>query len=231
MKEHATNAAKMNATVSESVAVCKSTTKKVDKIIFERTTFMENYRTTYNNNTASMNEALQNLGSMLKNEKINLEKIRSGLQQDHASFQTSLSSYITKLQDDLAMESKVMDALARKTEKVKLLDQKLQRSERQVKDLLSEKAVVRSCITDVTSLLSDIIETRESMISIMKQGEEGASKVEPPKVLAKPIIKKESKGKEKLIKDEPIIDDDEDEAPNGDEFKRRKARDAELNET
>ncbi|CAI9263693.1 unnamed protein product [Lactuca saligna] len=115
--------------------------------------------TTYNNNISSMNEALQNLGAMLKTEKINLEKIRTGLQQDHSLFQTSLTSQITKLQDDLAMENKVMDALAKKTEK------------------------------------------------------------------------KEPKGTEKLIEDEPIIDDDEDKEHDEAELKRRKARDAELNET
>ncbi|CAI9277045.1 unnamed protein product [Lactuca saligna] len=158
------------------------------------------------------------------------------------------------------MENKVMDALAKKTEKVKVLDQKLQKSENRVKDLIFEWVVVRSCITDVTGLLSDIIETRDSMISItihkhlaerlnlvfamlyhlqcvspqssdQKQGGEGASKEEHLKVLAKPIIKNEPKGKEKLIEEEPIIDNDEEEDHDKDELKRRKDRDAKLNET
>lgn len=59
-----------------------------------------------------------------------------------------------------------MDALAIKTEKVKVLDLKLQHAKKQVKDLLSEKAVMRSCISDVIRLLSDVIETRDPMISI-----------------------------------------------------------------
>ncbi|CAI9274242.1 unnamed protein product [Lactuca saligna] len=171
-KEHAENATKMNTTVLEYADVCKSTTEKVDKLIVETTTFMENYIPTYNNNTASANEAIQNLGAMFKTEKINLKKIRTGFQQDHTSFQTSFTSKITKLQDDLAMENKVMDALAKKTEKVKVLDQKLKHTEQYVKDLLFERAIVRSCITDVTSLLSDIIETRDLMISIMARDAE-----------------------------------------------------------
>ncbi|CAI9264617.1 unnamed protein product [Lactuca saligna] len=196
------NVANMNNAVSESIDICKSTTEKVDKIISETTTFMENYRTTYNNNTTFANEALQNLGSMFKIEKANLK----------------------------------------------------------VKDLLSERAVMRSCISDVTSLLLDIIESRDSMISIIvrkhladkltvvfamlhrlqgvspqsshqKQvGEGGTGNDEPPKVPTKPIIKKEPKGNEKLIEDEPIIDDDEDEEPNEAELKRRKAYEEELNE-
>ena len=153
-----------------------------------------------------------------------------------------------------------MDALARKTEKVKVLDLKLQHSEQQVKGMLFERAVVRSCISNVTSLLSDIIETMDSMISIIVRkhlaekiislfamlhrlhgvspqssdqklgGEGGSGNDEPPKVPAKHIVKKEPKGKEKLIEDEPIIDDDKDEEPNEAELKRQKAREEELNE-
>ncbi|CAI9261136.1 unnamed protein product [Lactuca saligna] len=166
-KEHAENDAQMNKAVSESTEVCKSTTEKVDKLISGTTTFMENYQTTYNNNTAFVNEALQNLGAMFITKKKNLEKIHTGLQQDHASFQTSLTLQITMLQDDLAMESKIMNGLARNTKKVKVLAFKLQHFEKKVKDLLSERVVVRSCISNVTILLSDIIETRDSMISVI----------------------------------------------------------------
>ncbi|CAI9279324.1 unnamed protein product [Lactuca saligna] len=44
-------------------------------------------------------------------------------------------------------------------------------------------------------------------------------------------MKNEPKGKEKLIEHEPIIDNEEDEEPDEAELKRRKARDAEINET
>lgn len=69
----------MNIAVSESADVYKSTTEKVDKLMSETTAFMENYRTTYNDNSASTNEALHKLGSMFRIEKENLEKIRTGL--------------------------------------------------------------------------------------------------------------------------------------------------------
>ncbi|CAI9276875.1 unnamed protein product [Lactuca saligna] len=115
---------------------------------------------------------------MFKTEKLNLEKIRTGLQQNHASFQISLTFQITKIQDDLAMEDKFMDALAKMTKK------------------------------GIFSLSSE-----------HKQGGEGASKVAPPKFLTNPIIKKEYRGKEKLIKDDSIIDDDENEEPDEAELK------------
>ncbi|CAH1421111.1 unnamed protein product [Lactuca virosa] len=52
-----------------------------------------------------------------------------------------------------------------------------------------------------------------------------------PKVSIKPhVIKQDPKDKETLFSNEPIIDNDEDEEPDEAELKRRKAREAELDE-
>lgn len=59
-----------------------------------------------------------------------------------------------------------MDALALKTEKVKILIIKLDNAEKQVNDLLSEKDAMKSYISEVNSMLSDIIETHDSMITV-----------------------------------------------------------------
>nr|KAJ0215962.1 hypothetical protein LSAT_V11C300141010 [Lactuca sativa] len=146
-----------------------------------------------------------------------------------------------------------MDALALKEEKCKVLAVKLQNAEQQVDDLPSERAVVRSCITDITCLLYYIIETRDSMISITSGVryvisfggcfETGVlfetrgriwlyfSKERTSQSPSKPVVKKEPKGKETLFENEPFIGyDDEDEEPDEAELKRRKVRKAELNE-
>lgn len=59
-----------------------------------------------------------------------------------------------------------MDALALKTEKVKVLTVKLNTAEKQVNELLYEKVVMKSNIAKVNSMLVDIIEARDSMITI-----------------------------------------------------------------
>nr|KAJ0219876.1 hypothetical protein LSAT_V11C200068720 [Lactuca sativa] len=152
-----------------------------------------------------------------------------------------------------------MDALAIKEEKCKVLETKLHYAQYQVDDLIAKKAVTRSCISDVTGLLSDIIETHDPIISITVKKHlsemlrlvfamlhcleadvcsetrgEGSSKVqtnEPPKDPIKPpVIKQEPKKKEKLLSEEPIIDDSEDEEPDEVELKRQKAREADTDE-
>ncbi|CAI9299201.1 unnamed protein product [Lactuca saligna] len=99
--------------------------------------------------------------------------------------------------------------------------------------------MMKNCVTDITSLLSDIIETRDSMITItvkkhlakklilvfvmlhQLQGVPDANNIpkqggdQPKKPIAKPkpIVKSEyePKGKEKLFSEDPIIDNSEEE--------------------
>ncbi|CAI9270545.1 unnamed protein product [Lactuca saligna] len=165
-KDHTDNVEKMNKAVTASAIVCKTAAEKVDKLIFDTTVFNEAYQTTYNNNTIFVNASLQNLGTIFKAEKDNWQNLYTGLQNEHELFQTSITLQITKHQSDLAMESKVMDALTRKTEMVKVMDLKLENAKKKVKDLLSEKVIMKSCISNVAGLLSDIIETRDPRISI-----------------------------------------------------------------
>ncbi|CAI9299760.1 unnamed protein product [Lactuca saligna] len=58
-------------------------------------------------------------------------------------------------------------SLSFKTKKVKVLTVKPEIFEKQVNELLSEKAAMKSYIVDVTGMLSDIIENHDSIIMIM----------------------------------------------------------------
>ncbi|CAI9303427.1 unnamed protein product [Lactuca saligna] len=142
-----------------------------------------------------------------------------------------------------------MDQLAVKTEKVKVLTVKLEHDEKQINKLLSEKAVIKNCIAYVNALLSDIIETHDSLITItvkkhLAEKLRQPSKKDTPKPADRtvnPTVKPKSenetnvnvasgsKGKGKL-NDERIIDDSEEEEPDEHELKRWKAREAQMNE-
>ncbi|CAH1421804.1 unnamed protein product [Lactuca virosa] len=89
---------------------------------------MENFQTPFNSNTTTANEALKSLGSLFKSEKKKLQEIRTGVKTDHETFQTSISSQISKLQDELTKESNLKDSLSLKSEEVKELSVKLNTS-------------------------------------------------------------------------------------------------------
>ncbi|CAH1418525.1 unnamed protein product [Lactuca virosa] len=101
MKQHSATVETSNKAVADSAEVCMSTTEKVDKLIGDTNSFMENFQTTYNSNTTSANEALKSLGSLFKTEKAKLQEIHTGLKTDHESFQATISSQLSQLKDEL----------------------------------------------------------------------------------------------------------------------------------
>ncbi|CAI9303781.1 unnamed protein product [Lactuca saligna] len=85
-KEHVANAEKTNKVVANSAEVCKITTEKVNKLISETTTFIENFQTIFNSNTTKTNESLLSIGSLFKTEKAKFQDIHIGLKTDHEAF-------------------------------------------------------------------------------------------------------------------------------------------------
>ncbi|XP_052620855.1 uncharacterized protein LOC128126781 [Lactuca sativa] len=155
----------MNKVVDALGSVCKETTEKVNKLITNSRSFMSTFQSSFESNTVKATEVISSLRSTLRIEKAKLEEVHIGLQVDTSELNTSISSKIQKLQDDLATEINIMDALVVKTKKVKVFTIKLENVEKQMNELLSKRAVVKSCVADVNTLLSDIIETRDSMIT------------------------------------------------------------------
>lgn len=86
---------------------------------------MGNFRTSFETNTTKENQVITSLGSTLHTDKVALDMIRTDLQTDNTEFQTSISSKIEKLQEDLAMENKIMDELPLKIEKLNVMSVKL----------------------------------------------------------------------------------------------------------
>ncbi|CAI9294328.1 unnamed protein product [Lactuca saligna] len=83
-------------------------------------------KSSLDSNTTKPNEVISSMGLTLKIEKVKLQEVRTGLLTNHAEFNSSVFSKIPKLQDDLGMERKIMDAHSLKIEKVKVLTVKLE---------------------------------------------------------------------------------------------------------
>ncbi|CAI9299727.1 unnamed protein product [Lactuca saligna] len=166
LKEHATNLEKENKAVEYSAVTCKEATKKVDKLISDARSFMRTFQSSNEINTTKVNAVISNLSSSLKTEMEALTHVRTGLQHDNNEFQNTISSKIDKLHNELAMENKIVDQLAAKTGKVKVLTIQINHADKEITELNSKIADMKSCIADVNSLLSNIIETRDPLIPI-----------------------------------------------------------------
>ncbi|CAH1451764.1 unnamed protein product [Lactuca virosa] len=64
------------------------------------------------------------------------------------------------------MENKIMDKLAVKTEKVKDLSIHLENANKKLDALKSENVVIKSCIADVNLFLQNLVETRDSLLTV-----------------------------------------------------------------
>lgn len=117
-------------------------------------------------NTEAANKVITGLRTTLQLEKHALAKVRSELRVDNVGMSASIVSRIEKLQEDLAIKNKLMDSLAQKTENFKVLSIKLSYATKRLEHMESEKAVFRSCVSDINQYLNNIIETRDSLLTV-----------------------------------------------------------------
>ncbi|CAI9294330.1 unnamed protein product [Lactuca saligna] len=95
MKEHSANVSTLSRVVSYSIDACKATTEKVDKLIADKFSFMEDHKSTYNANTVLVNKSIKNVGTLFQMEKVNFVELLKALQFDHEAFQSSINVKIT----------------------------------------------------------------------------------------------------------------------------------------
>ena len=95
-KEHASNFTLTNKAFADSSQTCKETTEKVAKLISDAQTFMGNFQTYFESNTAKANEVISSLGIYVHTKKDALDKVHIGIQSNNVEFHTSISSKIKK---------------------------------------------------------------------------------------------------------------------------------------
>lgn len=117
-------------------------------------------------NTKGVSKVIISLGSTLQAEKEALSRVCSTIQLANSELNIGIESKIEKLQSDLVVENNLMDKLAQKTEKSKVLTLMLNYDNKHLDDLESEKAVVKSCVLDVKHYLHRLVETRDSLLSV-----------------------------------------------------------------
>ncbi|XP_052625759.1 uncharacterized protein LOC111919606 [Lactuca sativa] len=118
-------------------------------------------------NAAKVDSVVEKLATLFALEKQLFAGLRQTLEADNKSFQAVVEERLTKLQEDLASENSVMDALARKTTALKIKSLQLSQSEKEVHSLRSERAVISSCVSDVHGALSNIIEAHDPILNYL----------------------------------------------------------------
>ncbi|CAI9281518.1 unnamed protein product [Lactuca saligna] len=94
------------------------------------------------------------------------EKLHADISTSNSKFQTSISSTLCKFQEDLAVERKIMNELARQTTQVKTQSVKLKHAQKEIDYIKSERTSIKSCVSDVNYLLSNLIEAHDPVLTI-----------------------------------------------------------------
>ncbi|KAL7616230.1 hypothetical protein Lser_V15G04372 [Lactuca serriola] len=239
VKEHVATLDKANKAVESSTQSCLQATEKVDKLIFDIKTFITEINPAAENNATNENDAIVNLNTSLQKERESIVKLRADIYTNNSAFQESISSRISKFQEDMAVESKIMDQLAIRTTQLKTQSVKLKHAQQELEELKFERTGIKSCVSDVNSLLSNLLVAHDPIHTItirrhlaeklllaiaMSNRIEGVSEVLvlPEQGREKTKDKsKDDKGKK------PIGDSDKDDDSKEQQLKR-KARDHEI---
>ncbi|CAI9274748.1 unnamed protein product [Lactuca saligna] len=147
-KEHTNSPVASTKVVENLESTVREMTEKVEKLLANVTHFMEEFQSSSENNIATANKVITNIGYILQSEKEALYKVHSDLQVDNTKMNAFVVSKIEKLQVDLAIENALMDKLVVKTEKVKVLPVNLSHAKTQIDELKSERDVMKSGVAD-----------------------------------------------------------------------------------
>ncbi|XP_052624970.1 uncharacterized protein LOC111889543 [Lactuca sativa] len=164
-KAHEASINSVIVAIDASTKACAATTEKVEKLFRDDTLVLESLQGAAESNATKVNSVVEKLATSFETKQHHFASLRQTLEADNKSFQTTVDDRLTKLQEDLATENSVMDALARKTTALKTKSLQLSQTEKEVDYLRSERAVIKSCVSDVHGALSNIIEAHDPILN------------------------------------------------------------------
>ena len=163
--KHEASITSATAAIDASSKACTAATEKVEKLFKDANIFLESLQGAAETNAEKVNSAITKLTTLFATEQQNFASLRQTLEADHKTFQSNIDERLFKLQQDLATENSVMDALARKTSALIAKNLLLSQSRKEVDTLMSERAVINSCVSDVHSAITNIHEVHDPILN------------------------------------------------------------------
>ncbi|CAI9271899.1 unnamed protein product [Lactuca saligna] len=127
---------------------------------------MNDLRISFDKNTTDMIKMIEGLHSSVKAKKEALSKLCSEIKLDNIDMNSTISTKLEKLQNDLAAENKIMDTFDEQTQKVKVLTKKMKNATLNISNLEEEKSLVNGKISEINQHLLRIVETRDSLFIV-----------------------------------------------------------------
>ncbi|KAL7609467.1 hypothetical protein Lser_V15G13968 [Lactuca serriola] len=190
-KAHDASVSLATAAIAATTKAYEAATEKVEKLFTDTSSLLMSLQETADSTKTKLEPIVHQLATLVASELKSFAALRQTLSDDNSAFKATLEERLTKLQEDLAAENSLMDALARKTTALKVKSLQLSNSQKEIESLRSERDIVSSCVSDVHAAISNILEAHDpilnysiegllAFVSIPKQGGEKENVSQPP---------------------------------------------------
>lgn len=104
---------------------------------------MAGFRASSDKSIADLNKVIEAFGFSLKARREALSKIRGDIMCGNADLNSTITNQLNTLKIDLEAENKIMDALAKQTQKAKVLNETMKHARSEVARLQDEKFSIK----------------------------------------------------------------------------------------
>ncbi|KAL7587460.1 hypothetical protein Lser_V15G39921 [Lactuca serriola] len=164
-KAHQVSLDSATAAIDASTKACEAATEKVDKLFTDASSLLKSLQENAEATTTKLEPIVNQLANSVASELKSFASLRQTISDDNSAFRTTIEERLFKLEEDLAAENSLMDALARKTTALKVKSIQLSNSQQEIDSLRSEREVVKSCVSDVHSAISNILDAHDPILN------------------------------------------------------------------
>ncbi|KAL7609651.1 hypothetical protein Lser_V15G12998 [Lactuca serriola] len=157
--------ASATSAIDASRKACQAATEKVDKLFSDASILLKSLHESADAAKTTLESIVQQLATSVSTELKSFASLRQTLSNDNSAFRATIDERLSKLQEDLAAENLLMDVLAKKTTALKVKSVQLSNSQQEVDSLRSEREVIKSCVSDVHSAISNILEAHDPILN------------------------------------------------------------------
>ncbi|KAL7590743.1 hypothetical protein Lser_V15G39175 [Lactuca serriola] len=151
--------------IDASTKACQAATEKVDKLFSDASALLKSLQESADATKTMLEPIVHQLATFVSTELKSFASLRQSLTDDNSAFRASIDERLSKLQEDLAAENSLMDVLATKTTALKVKSAQLSNSQQQIDTLWSEREVIKTCVSDVHSAISNILEAHDPILN------------------------------------------------------------------
>ncbi|KAL7619013.1 hypothetical protein Lser_V15G04290 [Lactuca serriola] len=151
--------------IKESDSTCRKASADVAEVIQTTQIFLDSLKGYADTNAARVRESVEFLSQSLQEEQKKFANVRSSIQAENTSLISSVSSRLDSLHVDIAKESALREEIAHQASTIEVQKVHLAQAEKEITLLKTERAVFRSCASDVKDNVINLLGAHDPILT------------------------------------------------------------------